>query len=486
MLLLMKFPFRPCSLLRAVACALALSASGARAQEYDLVLHQGRVIDPESGLDAVRDVGIRGGVIAAISEHPLAARTSIDAQGLVIAPGFIDLHQHGQAPADYPLKAQDGVTTVAELEVGTADVDQWYAKRAGRTPINFAVSVGHIPCRMAVMGDKPALVPDAKSGAATIVASDAQEAQIHALVEKGLTRGAVAVGFGLQYTPAATQRETVNVFRIAAKYRASCHVHLRAKGASGPQNVYSSVLELIAASTLTGAPAQICHVQSTCNRSTPRVMELAVEARARGVDLSLECYPYTAGMTDIMSAIFDPGWQERAEIDFQDLQWVATGERLDAESFAKYRKTGGMVIVHSNPESLIREIVAHPLTMIASDGLRGHPRHAGTSARVLGRYVREEKALTLLQAIGKLSLMPARRLEARVPAMKNKGRVRVGADADLVLFNPGTVIDRSTYTEPDLASAGLPFVLVAGVFVVRDGAFQENAFPGSAVRAPLP
>jgi N-acyl-D-aspartate/D-glutamate deacylase len=215
-------------------------------------------------------------------------------------------------------------------------------------------------------------------------------------------------------------------------------------------------------------------------------MELVAEARARGVDLSVECYPYTAGMTDLMSAIFDPGWQERAEIDFKDLQWVATGERLTEETFAKYRKTGGMVIVHSNPESLIREIVANPLTMIASDGLRGHPRHAGTSARVLGHYVREEKALTLMQAIDKLSLMPARRLEARVPAVKNKGRVRIGADADLALFNPETVVDRSTYTEPDLASAGVPFVLVAGVFVVRDGVFQENASPGRAVRAPIP
>jgi N-acyl-D-aspartate/D-glutamate deacylase len=463
-----------------------LSASAGFGEEYDLVLHHGRVMDPESGLDAIREVGIRSGRIAAISEQPLSATASIDATGLVIAPGFIDLHQHGQRPEDYRVKAQDGVTTVAELEVGTSDVDQWYAQREGKAAINFAVSVGHIQCRMKVFGDRPALVPDAKSGAATIVGTDAQEAQICGLVEKGLARGAVAVGFGLQYTPAATQRETVDVFRVAAKYHASCHVHLRAKGYSGPQNVYSSVLELIAASTLTGAPAQICHVQSTCNRATPRVMELVTEARAHGVDLSVECYPYTAGMTDIMSAIFDPGWQERAQIDFKDLQWVATGERLTPETFAQYRKTGGMVIVHSNPESLIREIVAHPLTMIASDGLHGHPRNAGTSARVLGRYVREEKALTLMQALDKLSLMPARRLEARVPAMKNKGRVRVGADADLALFNPETVIDRSTYTEPDLPSAGVPFVLVAGVFVVRDGVLQEGALPGRAVRAPIP
>src|SRR4051794_20446285 len=169
-------------------------------------------MDPESGLDAVRDVGVRGGVIAAISEQPLTGTTSIDAKGLVVAPGFIDLHQHAQKPEDYRLKAQDGVTTVAELEVGTADVDAWYAQREGKSAINFAVSAGHIPCRMSVMGDQPALVPDAKSGAATIVGTDEQEARICGLIEKGLARGAVAVGFGLQYTPAASQRETVDVF----------------------------------------------------------------------------------------------------------------------------------------------------------------------------------------------------------------------------------------------------------------------------------
>jgi dihydroorotase len=338
---------------------------------------------------------------------------------------------------------------------------------------------------MAVMGDRPAFLPAANSGAATTVATDEQLAALRGMIERGLQKGAVAVGFGLQYTPGATHWESLEIFRVAARYGASCHVHMRAKGEAGPQNVFSAVEELIAASAVTGAGAHVCHVQSTSNQLTPRVLQLIGEARNSGLDLSVECYPYTAGMTDIRSAIFDPGWRRDGRYDFSDLQWPATGERLTAETFERYRATGGLVIFHSNPENVIREAVAHPLTMIASDGLRGHPRHAGTSARILGRYVREQKVLTLMQAIEKLSLMPARRLEQRVPAMKNKGRIRAGADADLVIFDPDTIIDRSTYEKADVPSAGIHHVIVAGTFVVKNRSIVDGATPGRAVRAPL-
>lgn len=472
----------------AVALLVVFGALALRAAEvpFDLVLRNGRVIDPESSLDAVREIGIRDGVIRQISTTPLVGRNVVDVRGRVVAPGFIDLHQHAVNPEDVVLKAQDGVTMVAEMEVGAADVDAWYAAREGKMPIHFAVSVGHIPSRMAVMGDRPAFLPPANSGAALRVATEEQIAAVCRMIERGLERGAVAVGFGLQYTPAAAQWEVLEVFRVAAKHRASCHLHMRAKGASGPTNLFSSVEELIAATAVTGAPAHVCHVQSSGNELTPRALRMVAAARARGLDISVECYPYTAGMTDIRSAIFDPGWRRDGRYDFKDLQWPSTGERLTEESFTRYRTTGGLVIFHSNTEDVIRDVVAHPLTMIASDGLRGHPRHAGTSARILGRYVREQKVLTLMKAIEKLSLMPAQRLEQRVPAMKNKGRIRAGADADLVVFDPEEIRDRSTYEKPDVASVGIDHVLVAGSFVIRDGAVVAGATPGRAVRAPHP
>jgi dihydroorotase len=140
-------------------------------------------------------------------------------------------------------------------------------------------------------------------------------------------------------------------------------------------------------------------------------------------------------------------------------------------------------------EEIIEGALKNPLTMIASDGIldqgKGHPRTAGTYTRVLGKYVRERGLMTLLVALRKMTLMPAQRLEGRVPGMKNKGRIRVGADADLTIFDAQRVIDRSTYQEPARYAEGVKYVLVNGVLVVKDGEIQSNVFPGRAVRAPI-
>ncbi len=457
----------------------------AAAQPWELVIANGRVMDPETGLDAVRHLGIRGGVIGEVSAKPLQGREVLDARGLVVAPGFIDLHQHGQTLQDYQYKALDGVTCALELEVGAADVDLWYRVREGKAPIHYAVSVGHIPVRMSVMGDRPAFLPGAATRAAKEPATAEQVAQIRAGIETGLRRGAVAVGFGLQYTPQASHWEVLECFSAAAQFGASCHVHIRNKGERGPQNVFSALEEVVAASAITGAPGHILHLQATGMSATPRLLDLIAQARKRGLDITCEVYPYTAGMTDISSAVFDPGWRERDGMDYHDLQWGATGERLTADTFEKYRKTGGLVIAHSNPEELVRKALAHPLTMIASDGLPGHPRNTGTYARMLGLYARDNQDLPLMRALEKCALMPAQRLEARVPAMRNKGRIKVGADADLVLFDAAKVRDQSTYADANRTSTGIRHTLVGGVAVVQNGLLQKDALPGRAVRAPL-
>lgn len=454
---------------------------------YDLVILNGRVIDPESKTDAIRNLGISNGVIRAITSNKLQGRTVIDARGLVVSPGFIDLHQHGQDEENYRFKAMDGVTTALELEVGTGDIDAWYAQREQKSLINYGVSAGHLAARMAAMLEPLKFLPT--GDAARRAATDAEIDEMKQRLEQGLKRGAVAVGFGIQYTPNASRWEILEMFRVAARYGASCHVHMRHAGVKEPGSSIQALEEVISAAAITGAPLHVVHIQSTGGPATPKLLQMISEAKSRKLDVTTECYPYIAGMTDIKSAIFDEGWREVFGIDYKDLQWAATGERLTKETFNEYRKTGGMVAVFSMTEEVVSAAIKSPVTMIASDGIlekgKGHPRTAGTYSRVLGNYVREQRTLSLMDALTKMTLMPAQRLEKRVPSMRNKGRIRLGADADLTIFDPQSIVDKSTFQDPAQYAEGIKFVLVNGVVIVKDGELQSNIYPGRAVRAPF-
>lgn len=457
--------------------------TSAAVEDYDIVIVNGRVIDPESKLDAVRNIGIVKGTVQAVTADTLQGRATIDASGLVVSPGFIDLHEHAHEQENYRFQVMDGVTTALELERGTADVDGWYAEREGKTIINYGVSAGHVPVRMQLMRDPGGLVPT--GDAARKSASEAEIAEMKRQIERGLERGAVAVGLIIQLTPAASRWEILEMFRAAAHFKAFCYVHIRYQGEQEPESSVSALEEVIAAGAVTGASLHVVHLTSNGLRATPRLLQMIGEAQSRGLDVTTELYPYTAASNPIDSAMFDEGWQKRLGIDYQDLQWVATGERLTAESFARYRQTGGMVILHMIPEAIVRAAVTSPLTLIASDGIKGHPRSSGTYARVLGRYVREAKVLPLMEALRKMTLMPAQRLEQRVPMMKNKGRIRIGADADVTIFDPAQVIDTASYEEPAKYSAGIKYVLVNGVLVVKDSQLQSGIAPGQPVRAPV-
>jgi N-acyl-D-aspartate/D-glutamate deacylase len=456
-------------------------------QDYDLVILNGRVIDPESKLDAVRNIGITNGTIQTVTTKTLKGRITINASGLVVSPGFIDLHQHGQDAENYRVKVMDGVTTALELETGTADVDRWYAERDGKTLINYGVSVGHVPIRMKVMRDSGKPVPI--GNAANLMASETELEQIKQQIEHGLRRGAVAVGFIIQFTPAASRWEIIEAFRVAKRFNAPCHVHIRFDDEREPNNNIQALEEVIAAAAVTGVSLHVVHIHSMGGRTTPRLLQMISDAQSHGMDITTEVYPYTAWMTEIESTTFNEGWQERYGMDYKDLQWSATGERLTAESFGRYRKQGGLVIGHQFSKDLVKETIANSLTMIASDGElingKGHPRTAGTYSRVLGHYVRETKTLTLMDALRRMTLMPAQRLEQRVPMMKSKGRIRVGADADITIFDAKRIIDKSTYEEPAKYSEGIIYVLVNGVLVVNNGHLQNDVTPGRAIRAPI-
>ena len=462
----------------AIAALGVAAASLGQPAGYDLVIANGRVMDPESGLDAVRHVGIRGGTVAAISETPLAGARVIDAARHVVAPGFVDLHEHGQQDESYRMMVRDGVTSAFELEVGTANVAAWYAAREGGQIVNYGVSIGHIPARMKVLEDPgKGLLPAGIGGSGR--ASDAQMAAMELILREGLAQGAVAMGFGSAYTPGAPMSEIERMFRVAAAGGVSAHIHMRG-GLDG-------LHETIKAAAAAGARLHIVHVNSSAGDAIDAFLAAIKAARDAGQDVTTEAYPYGAGMTEIESALFDD-WATYSDERLAQHQLVATGERLTRKTFAQARQKGGTVIIHGRSEAQTRAGIASPLSMIASDGFiengRGHPRTSGTYAKVLGRYVRDEQVVTLMDALRRMTLEPARRLERRTPAMAKKGRVSVGADADLTIFDPATVIDRATYEDASIPSAGIPYVVVGGQVVVDRGQVTK-ARPGRAVRAPI-
>ena len=462
-----------------------LAVALARGQGYDTVIANGRVMDPESGLDATRNIGIRDKRIAAISSSPLEGKVVIQARGLVVAPGFIDLHSHGQDDENYRFKAHDGVTTALELEIGVWPVAPFYRSREGKALVNFGASSGHVPARMAVMHDTGDFLP--RDQAAHRVATDEETLSIINDVRLGLDDGAMGIGFGIAYVPTASRQEILRLFQLAADRRVSVFVHMRSGIADEPQSgALPALQEVIADAAVTGVSLHVVHITSVCAKLTSNCLEMIEGAHKHGVDVTTEMYPYTASATRIESAIYDGDWEAKSGLKFHDLQWAATGERLTAETFAKYRKTGGAVIAHTLPEEALRTGLRSPTVMFASDGRltagKGHPRSAGTFARVLGLYVREQHVISLMDALRRMTLMPAQRLEPSVPAMRNKGRIKIGADADLVAFDPGRVTDKATFENPAQYSEGIEQVMVAGTLVVRNGKFVEGVYPGVGIR----
>ncbi len=471
------------------------SASGQRSAPLDVVLVGGRVLNPETNLDGVRAVGIKDGRIVSVTTAVPAARDTVDVRGLVVAPGFIDLHSHGQDSVNYQYMARDGVTTALELEIGTYPIAPWYAKRAGKSLINYGVSASHPGARRAMLDhDSTVEGADVLGATGAFVRSPIPHARLSELerrLDAALNDGALGIGMGINYTPAATREEIMRTFGVAARHHVPVFVHLRTAGLIESAGGVSAVQEVIADAAATGASLHVVHVTSMGLGATQVLLNLIDGARAHGLDVTTEAYPYPAGATMLQSAIFDPGFREALGIDYKDILWAATGERLTAESFERYRKQGGLVVIFSIPDSATDQAYRDPGVIVASDGgfqLQngvpiGHPRSAGTHARILGRFVRERKVISLMDGVRKMTLLPARRLERIDPDMKRKGRVQPGSDADLVVFDPARVIDRATFEHPAQYSDGIVHVLVNGTFVVRGSKFVPGVAPGRPIRA---
>lgn len=474
-------------------CCLMLSAFLA-GQQYDLVLEGGRVMDPETGLDAGRNVGIRNGRIVRISSEALSGRRVIHAGGLVVAPGFIDLHQHGQDMASQRVKALDGITTALELEIGAPDVAQFLKSKEGRSLIHYGTSASHVAARAAVFGaplpaevigdhtGAPEILP--KSGPATDQPATPEQIEtIRERLRAELDAGGLAIGMGIQYTPGATRLEVIDMFRLAAERGVPVYTHMRSAGRVEPGSSIEAVSEVIGAAAITGASLHIVHINSTCLRDSLECLSMVEGARARGLDVTTEAYPYIAGMTAVNSALFNPGWREKLGIDYGDLVLPDTGEHLTKQRFDELHNsnTTQWVLVFANTQEIVDKVIPHPLVMIASDGAEGHPRNAGTYSRVLAQYVREKGTVTLMDAIRKMSFMPAEMLERSTPAARQKGRLQEGADADIVVFDAATIRDRATFEKPMEPSVGVRYLVVGGTVVVDEGKIVPDVFPGRAI-----
>jgi N-acyl-D-aspartate/D-glutamate deacylase len=467
-------------LLVSLACA-----TPATAEVYDIVLAGGSVMDPESGLDAIRNVGIAGGRIARISAEPLTGKRIIRANGLVVAPGFIDLHQHAQDAASGRLKALDGVTTGLEMEIGVPNVAAFLERKKGRSLINYGTTASHAAARSRAFGtpfEEPAIV--APSGPATDQpATPEQIQQIEARLNSELDAGALGVGMGIQYTPGTTRLEVIQVFRLAALRGLPVFTHVRSFGRVEPGSSIEAVGEVIGAAAATGASLQIVHINSSCGADAPECLAMVAGARARGLDITTEAYPYIAGFTNVNSALFNPGWREKLGLGYDALMMPDTGERLTQQRFDQlHADTAPIeVLIFMNTQDRVDAVIANPLVMIASDGEDGHPRNAGTYSRILAHYVRELGTVTLMDALRKMSLMPAQRLEKSTAAAHRKGRVQEGADADLIAFDPKTVADRATYQSPRTPSVGVHYEIVNGILLIDEGKLVPDTYPGRAI-----
>lgn len=497
-------------------------AAGVHAQSFDLVIANGRVMDPETGFDAVANVGINNGFITEITETEIDGVRVIDATGHVVAPGFIDYHSHAQSEFGHKLYVRDGVTTPLDLEVGAFPVQDFYDFWDGKSFVNYGTNVAHVGARVTVLdGQEPegrilysqALGAAMQDGAQfkTKTYDPLDEGAIMDAIEAELKQGGIGVAYPIGYYTVVGSPEVMAVTALAAKYDVPITSHVRYL-AQIPPSGFMGLTEMLTIARENDVPLLLHHIPSNCLGLTEECLDLIDSARAKGQKVVGEFYPYQYAGTYVDADYNAPGFEERMGIQVSDYKLSATGEALTTEEFDRLRKEapGTDLLMYTMKPEYIEAAFTRPGVIVGSDGMpwiitdengnklgftatfdtpygaaNGHARGAGTHGRIL-RMVREGGKVSLMNAISKMSYEPALFLEDHVSQMKQRGRVQEGMVADLTIFDPETVTDNASPTigENSLPTTGIPYVIVNGQVVVDDSVVR-NIPAGVSIRNPV-
>ena len=483
------------------------------------MLTGGRVIDPLSGLDVIADVAVSSGRVVAIGSD-LEATKRLDATGLVVAPGFIDLHSHVHSIAGQRLQAHDGVTTSLDLEAGSSPLSRAYeiAALEGR-PLNYGFSASWAALRMQILAGVPAdgtartMLHNLGNAGWHRAATAGEQRRLIEALESDLADGALGVGVLVGYAPDTDPSEYLAVAAAAAAARRPVFTHARELVEADPAVAIDGPTEIVRAAVDTGAHMHYCHINSTSRRHVARVLSLVDACRREGARVTTEAYPYGSAATAIGATFLDPDLLSRWDLTPRSIIYLPTGERpADAARLRELRAEdpGALAVIEllSEHDPRDRALMAASMladdTIVASDampvyvahkplagenlwplpeGALTHPRTAGTFGRMLRMYVRETGTMDLVEAIRRSATLPAQLLESFAPAMRRKGRIQIGADADIIAFDPDVVSDQATYQRSCRPSTGFEHVVVNGVPVIEDGLLDLSAFPGRPIRA---
>ncbi len=507
-----------------VLVAVAMSAAvttAATAQSYDTVILNGRVMDPETKFDGVRNVGIKDGLIAKITEEKIAGKEIIDATGHVVAPGFIDTHTHSSDKFSIKMSMMDGVTTGLDLEAGALNIAAWYDRERGKWPMHYGQSVSQEMVRMVVHDgldlSKPvdaaqlfvmramASKDDKIEGWSVTVSNLEQINQISQILDENLRQGAIGVGSTIGYAKSGISTyEMFEAQRAAARYGRLTAVHTRLHGSTKPPlEATLGFAEVFTNAALLQAPLLISHDN---DYGWWEIEEKLSMARDMGMNMWAEYYPYAAGSTSIGAEALKPESLEGVlGLKYKDVMYDPSQDKyLTKEEYLKVAKedSGRTIIIFNPPrKEWMKSWIKIPHMVVASDAMwsteeenvwhtdsanfSGHPRTSGSHTIVL--RMGREQGVPLMFALSQLSYWPALHLgEAGLEQMKIRGRMQEGMVADIVIFNPKTVAEGSTYKkgENGLPPKGLPHVMVNGQFVKKDGR-ATDVMAGQPIRYPV-